>query len=290
MDFLMINSVNSYVKGLDMKGRWRQKKEKADFSEDYTLNERQRKNEMFKKSYMEQRENDDSDKTLSAINNKIAVGSKLTPDEMKYLQVKNPTLYQKLKDIEKEKKQYEEDLKKCKTKEDVDRLKMSKISSSLSAINSVKNNPNIPESKKLEIAAQEQRRLNELGKIEAKFIKSGEYAKLPTEEEKAKAEKDMREAEENLRDVTEDRKTEEKTVSKSETDSQYEYKKDIPENPDVEEAAADTEKADCEEKLTVTEAELTPEAKKVKRARAKAAYKSPDVDSSEQQIIFNAKG
>lgn len=282
MDFLMINSVNSYVKGLDMKGRWRQKKEKADFSEDYTLNERQRKNEMFKKSYMEQRENDDSDKTLSAINNKIAVGSKLTPDEMKYLQVKNPTLYQKLKDIEKEKKQYEEDLKKCRTKEDVDRLKMSKISSSLSAINSVKNNPNIPESKKLEIAAQEQRRLNELGEIEAKFIKSGEYAKLPTEEEKAKAEKDMREAEENLMDVTEDRKTEEKTESKD--------KKDIPENPDGEEVTTVAEKADREEKLTVTEAELTPEAKKVKRARAKAAYKSPDDNSSEQQIIFNAKG
>lgn len=284
MDFLMINSVNSYVKGLDMKGRWRQKKEKADFSEDYTLNERQRKNEMFKKSYMEQRENDDSDKTLSAINNKIAVGSKLTPDEMKYLQVKNPTLYQKLKDIEKEKKQYEEDLKKCRTKEDVDRLKMSKISSSLSAINSVKNNPNIPESKKLEIAAQEQRRLNELGEIEAKFIKSGEYAKLPTEEEKAKAEKDMREAEENLREVSADSKDEIKT----ETDS--EDKKDIPGNPDEEAVTADATKTDHEEKLTVTEAELTPEAKKVKRARAKAAYKSPDDDSSEQQIIFNAKG
>lgn len=286
MDFLMINSVNSYVKGLDMKGRWRQKKEKADFSEDYTLNERQRKNEMFKKSYMEQRENDDSDKTLSAINNKIAVGSKLTPDEMKYLQVKNPTLYQKLKDIEKEKKQYEEDLKKCRTKEDVDKLKMSKISSSLSAINSVKNNPNIPESKKLEIAAQEQRRLNELGEIEAKFIKSGEYAKLPTEEEKAKAEKDMREAEENLREVSADSKDETKT----ETEPRYEYKKDIPENPDEEAVTADAPKTDHEEKLTVTEAELTPEAKKVKRARAKAAYKSPDDDSSEQKIIFNAKG
>lgn len=288
MNFLMINSVNSYVKGIDMKNRWQQKKEKADFSEDYTLNERQRKNEMFKKSYMEQRENDNEDKTLSAINNKIAVGSKLTPDEMKYLQVKNPTLYQKLKDIEKEKKQYEEDLKKCKTKEDVDKLKMSKISSSLSAINSVKNNPNIPESKKLEIASQEQRRLNELGEIEAKFIKSGEYAKLPTEEEKAKAEKDMREAEENLREVSPDKTTEEKTVSKSETES--EDKKDIPENQNAEEIATGTDKTDHEEKLTVTEAELTPEAKKVKRARAKAAYKTPDDDSSQQQIFFSAKG
>lgn len=288
MDFLMINSVNSYVKGIDMKNRWQQKKEKADFSEDYTLNERQRKNEMFKKSYMEQRENDNEDKTLSAINNKIAVGSKLTPDEMKYLQVKNPTLYQKLKDLEKEKKQYEEDLKKCRTKEDVDKLKMSKISSSLSAINSVKNNPNIPESKKLEIAAQEQRRLNELGEIEAKFIKSGEYAKLPTEEEKAKAEKDMREAEENLREVSADKTTEEKTASKSETEP--EDKKDIPENQNAEEIATGTDKTDHEEKLTVTEAELTPEAKKVKRAKAKAAYKTPDDDSSQQQIIFSAKG
>lgn len=288
MNFLMINSVNSYVKGLDMKNRWSQKKEKADFSEDYTLNERQRKNEMFKKSYMEQRENDNEDKTLSAINNKVAVGSKLTPDEMKYLQVKNPALYQKLKDIEKEKKQYEEDLKKCKTKEDVDKLKMSKISSSLSAINSVKNNPNIPESKKLEIAAQEQRRLNELGEIEAKFIKSGEYAKLPTEEEKAKAEKDMREAEENITDVKPDKTAEEKTVSKSGTES--EDKKDIPESRHTEKVAASTDKTDREKKLTVTEAELTPEAKKVKRARAKSAYRISDDSSSEHQVIFNTKG
>lgn len=286
MNFLMMNSINSYVKGLDMQSKWRQKKDNGDFSEDYTLNERQRKNEMFKKSYMEQKENDHSDKTLSAINSKIAAGSKLTPDEMKYLQVKNPTLYQKLKDLEKEKKQYEEDLKKCRTREDVDRLKMSKISSSLSAINSVKNNPNIPESKKLEIAAQEQRRLNELGEIEAKFIKSGEYAKLPTEEEKTKAEKEIREAEENLKEITPEKDTEEKTVS-AETQSPEE--KEIPDNAGAEKEVRTEKSSGGEEKLTVEEAKLTPEAKKVKRAKAKAAYKGFP-DDSEQQIIFNAKG
>lgn len=286
MNFLMINSVNSYVKGLNMQSRWRQKKDSGDFSEDYTLNERQRKNEMFKKSYMEQKENDNSDKTLSAINNKIAVGSKLTPDEMKYLQVKNPTLYQKLKNLEKEKKQYEEDLKKCKTKEDVDKLKMSKISSSLSAINSVKNNPNIPESKKLEVITQEQRRLNELGETEAKFIKSEEYAKLPAEEEKTKAEKEIREAEENLKEITPEKDTEENAVS---AETELREEKEIPDNAGAEKEVRREGSSGGEEKLTVEEAKLTPEAKKVKRARAKSAYKSLS-DDSEQQIIFNTKG
>lgn len=288
MNFLIINSINSYIKGLDMQSRWRQKKDNADFSEDYTLNERQRKNEMFKKSYMEQKKNDDSDKTLASINSKIAVGAKLTPDEMKYLQIKNPTLYQKLKDLEKEKKQYEEDLKKCKTKEDVDKLKMSKISSSLSAISSVKNNPNIPESKKLEIVTQEQRRLNELNKIEAKFIKSGEYAKLPTEAEKSKAEKEIREAEENLKNITPKEDSKENPVIYTETESTEE--KETQENLGAEKDVKTENNTPNEEKLTIEEAKLTPEAKKVKRAKAKAAYKISSDDPADQQVIFSTKG
>lgn len=282
MDFLMVNSVNSYVKSLDMQGKWKRKKDKADFSADYTKNERQRLNEQFKQSYMEQQKNNESDKTLSAINDKIAVGAKLTPDEMKYLQVKNPAQYQKLKELENEKKQYEEDLKKCKTKEDVEKLKMSKVSSSLSAINAVKNNPNIPESKKLEIAVQEQRRLGELSKIEAKFVKSGEYARLPAEAEKIKAEQEIREAEENsIR--TQQQNDNEKTQQAENNESAE--KTVAPEEEKTEKTGDDSEKP------TVEEAKQSPEAKKVRRAKAKKAYKSAVLDEqTADNAIFTAKG
>lgn len=275
MNFLMINSINSYIKSIDLKSRWKQKKEKSDFSTDYTLNETQRKNEEFKKSYMEQKKNEDKDETLSSIYNKINMGSKLTPDEMKYLQTKNPTMYQKLKNIELEKKKYEDELKRCRTKEDVQKLKFSKISASMSAIKAVKDNPNIPESKKLEVASQEQRRLNELSKIEAKFVKSGEYAKLPSEAEKKKAENDIKKAEENQRD---------NSVRKPDNNSKAEVRKD-PETED--ENKSDTEvKAETvnSETKTVDEAEQTPEAKKVKRAKARKAYKAADSGENE----FNA--
>ncbi|MCM1228192.1 MAG: hypothetical protein NC320_12385 [Clostridium sp.] len=284
MDFLMINSLNSYIKNMGLNQKWQMKKKTNNFANDDKLNELQRKNEQFKKSYMEQKENENKDETLNSIRNKVNSGVKLTPDEMKYLQVKDPDMYQKLKNLENEKKQYERELKQCKTKEEVEKLKFSKVSASLSAINAVKDNPNIPESFKLGVAMQEQKRLNELDKITAKFVKSGEYDKLPTEAEKTKAERDIREAQEaETREIL-------KTEAKPETagKAENEFKAEASEDTNAEEKIAaetnstdiklendsdDTPKAaEADKEMTRTDAELTPEAQKVKRSKAKRAY------------------
>ena len=74
---------------------------------------------------------------------------------MAYLEEHDPQLYKKAKEIEMERQAYEQELKRCKTKEDVQRLKMSHAASALSTVNEVKNNPNIPGGKKLELIVQE---------------------------------------------------------------------------------------------------------------------------------------
>lgn len=302
MDFLMINSVNNYVKNMDLQNKWKIKKDTNDFSKT-PLNELQRKNESFKKSYLEKKDDEKDKETLTAIYNKIYSGAKLTPDEMKYLQVKNPEMYKKLKDIENEKKQYERELKECKTKEDVEKLKFSKVSASLSAINSVKNNPNIPESFKLEVAMREQKRLNELDKITAKFVKSGEYAKLPTEAEKSKAEHDVKEAEKAETEEILKKDVQTETADKSENTIKDKNTENI-DNADksaVQASKADvkvteTENADNEKvftkekKMTRTEAELTPEARKVKRSKAKAAYVKSASNTPNESSSVLAKG
>ncbi len=285
MDFLLIGSMNSYIKNLGMKHKWSQRKKNNDFTPDESLTEKQRLNEQFKASYMAQQENDKTDEAMASIRNKINSGAKLTPEEMNYLRAKDPTTYQKLKNIENEKKSYERELKQCKTKEEVQKLKVSKVNASLTAINAVKDNPNIPESKKLEVAIQEQRRLNELDKVLTKFVKSSEYKNMPTETELKKVQNDIKKAEEaeqqkddKTTDITENTKPENNNVG-------YEEQKNSENTKNIE---SDTVSDRVPDKI---QAENSPESMKVKRTKAKIAYKKVDFSESEEKaVVFNTKG
>lgn len=265
MDFSTIGSVTSYMKSMELETKFKKKKAEGDLgSQSRKKTELEIKNEQFKAEYMRrQEENEDDDKMLTDINNKIAVDQELTPEELRYLQNKNPSLYQKVKNIENEKKQYEKDLKNCKSKEEVERLKMNKVSSALSAIKSAESDPNLPESAKLAVAQGELRRMNALNKILAKFVERGEYDKLPAEQEVLEVEKQLKEAEqaeeEKVFDVAETENAE-KAGDTSETESENkEFTENAPENI-------------SEDKPTKAEIELSPEAQKIKRSKAKKAY------------------
>ena len=277
MDFSTIGSVTSYMKSMELETKFKKKKAEGDLgSQSRKKTELEIKNEQFKAEYMHrQEENEDDDKMLTDINNKIAVDQELTPEELRYLQNKNPSLYQKVKNIENEKKQYEKDLKNCKTKEEVERLKMNKVSSALSAIKSAESDPNLPESAKLAVAQGELRRMNALNKILAKFVERGEYDKLPAEQEVLEVEKQLKEAEraeeEKVFDVSETENTE-KAGDTSETESENkEFTENAPENI-------------SEDKPTKAEIELSPEAQKIKRSKAKKAYDEVKEKYIPQQI------
>ncbi|MGN1481650.1 hypothetical protein [Porcipelethomonas sp.] len=282
MNFWSIGNINSYVKNVKLQQKWKQKKTSGDFSSNESKTERQRLNEQFKKSYMEQREENTSDETLSMIHNKINSGSKLTNEEMQYLQSRDPMAYQKIKNREAEKASYEKELKRCKTKDDVKRLKMSRINGAISAINSVKDNPNIPDSKKLEVINEVNIKMKDIDNATYKYIKSGEYYRLPTEAEKNKAEHDLREAEQSERDEIQKRENISK-IDDSFLDLQCDYEKDY-ESEKISEIAGERE-------FTRIEAENTPEAIKLKRSKAKAAYqKTDEYFSREISVVFKDKG
>ena len=277
MDFSTIGSVTSYMKSMELETKFKKKKAEGDLgSQSRKKTELEIKNEQFKAEYMHrQEENEDDDKMLTDINNKIAVDQELTPEELRYLQNKNPSLYQKVKNIENEKKQYEKDLKNCKSKEEVERLKMNKVSSALSAIKSAESDPNLPESAKLAVAQGELRRMNALNKILAKFVERGEYDKLPAEQEVLEVEKQLKEAEqaeeEKVFDVSETENAE-KAGDTSETESENkEFTENAPENI-------------SEDKPTKAEIELSPEAQKIKRSKAKKAYDEVKEKYIPQQI------
>lgn len=278
--FSLMTSLNNIRRNGDLERKWEKRKQEGFSTEGLT--ERQKDNVTFMQTYKEQQENNPEDKELQRITNKIYAGSKLTEQEMQYLQKKNPILYQKMRAVEAEAKQYEEDLKRCKTKDEAQRIKMNKINASVASIRSVESNPNISDADKLAFAQAEQAKMREIEKITTKFIESGAYAALPTDAEKFQTEKELAEAKreemlgaENKEQEVED--AEEAEVSESVISGQSSVKTVT--NDELSEAVEklvgkkDIEKFQIgDNKRNQTEIELSDEFRKLKNAKAKKAY------------------
>ncbi len=291
MDFYSINSINSYVKDIDMQKKWSQKKESGDFEADGISSisewvEKQQDKFDFGSASETSDSDDSSDEELSRITRKYADGGKLTQSEKEYLRKNNPMLYSKVKAAEEEVKSYKRELKSCKTKDEVQKVKMNHVNASLSTVNSVNNNPNIPKSAKLAIASQELRKVRDMEKATVEFVKTGDYASLPTEAERRKAEHDIKEAEiqrlyDNSEKALPESDNEHEEISVGEKISDDEEKTFVDESasaedisPKEERSAHERVKHEDSEEITVDEAENTDEARKVRRAKAKAVYAS----------------
>lgn len=289
MNLFAVQNMGNYTKTMKMQMKWQKKKASGDFTADGStkLDPLRMQAEEIRKSRQ-----DGSAKLSAQIDLKLQCGQKLTAEEMEYLQKTDPQKYQKIKSMEAEQANYEKELKKCKTKEEVQRVRMAHTATSLSAVNSIKNNPAIPKEKKLELIMQEHYKHMALETSTKEFIESGKYAKLPTEAEKAKAEKDLEEAkkaelgiENPIEDTekTEDAKPKDADTTEKETEAEQ-----ILEDQVTLELAK--RMLQNEQEMTRMEAETTPEAMKVKRAKAQAAYKGnqPEVVSFKQALDAKA--
>lgn len=269
MNFATVQSLNSYTKNMEMQMKWQKRKDTSDFSADgsTTIDDYVKK----QAEEIRQANKDGSSKLQAQIDLKLKCGQSLTAEEMEYLRKNDPESYQHVKSMQAQQKQYEEELKRCKTKDEVERVKMLHTASSLNAVNSIMHNPAIPEEKKFELVMREHHKNAALQQSTREFVESGKYAKLPTEAERLKAEKDMKEAQEaeqHLDDPTQD--TVEEVVEKSRENGGSEAEP----SKVKEELIKDAKDVLSQREMTRAEAELTPEAQKVKRARAQAAYKA----------------
>lgn len=153
--------------------------------------------------------------SMDTIMAKMNAGQELSPAELEHLKKTNPELYSKAVQVAAEKKAYEERLKNCKTKEDVQRAKMAALSGVMVRVNDISNNPNIPEDKKLAMIQHESRRAQAFNEATAEYVKSTEYAKKPTEAERNaedKAERVEREEAVNPKEDTASKEIQEETI------------------------------------------------------------------------------
>ena len=183
------NAVNLTV----LDNKWKQKKESGNLFQKELTPEQKMVNQ-FQEDMQKMRENNE----IASIGYKLKAGNELSFEEIEYLQKNAPQLYQEYLEMKSEKKAYERQLKNCKTQEEVDRLKINKMNGILAQAKSVLNNPSIPKSAKLALAEKFLMKTMGIQDAHMKFVESGRYAALPTEEEVAEEEKAKTEASEKV--------------------------------------------------------------------------------------------
>ena len=133
---------------------------------------------MLERFREEMKQNKENSK-INGIANKVTNGEDLTPEEEQYLAEKNPGLLNSYRQAKLEQKAYEEKLKNCETKDEVQRLKTNTVNGYLSEMSAAKGTGN-----KGAIVATAMKilaKVKNIEKVEIEFIKSGAYSSLPTE-------------------------------------------------------------------------------------------------------------
>ena len=177
---IISGTIHSAGKLLELESRWQEKKSSGKiFQKELTPEEKQLK--QYQEDLAQMRESNQ----IAAVAAKLKSGQELSYEEIEYLQKNNPELYREYQEIKSEKEAYKRQLKECKTKEDVERLKINKMNGYVASLKAVVNNPNIPKSAKKAYAEKMLMKASAVQDAHMNFVKSAEYKNLPTEEEVA---------------------------------------------------------------------------------------------------------
>lgn len=267
MPITMMGTIGDYTKTMKLQTQWNLKKQSGDLT-----SHQKSLNDWLQPSDADSPIGDKaSHDKMRSIYAKIDAGKKLTAEEREYLKANDPEAYSDLEANEKEQQAYERKLKQCRTKEEVQRLKMAHLGASLAKVKSVENDPAISLEKKLKIAAQEKRRCDKLEESTREFVRRGEYEKLPTDQEKAKAEKEEAERKSPEIENTEKSAQEAEPSAKEDVAADRSPKSEATSETQTRkpEATPKTQTGKPEKSDVQTE---SPELRKTRRAKAKAAY------------------
>lgn len=116
---------------------------------------------------------------LQQIHAKLQYGGTLTEKERNYLKAKDPKAYADLVREEEEQKSYERSLRLCRTQEDVQNLKFSRITRALDKMKAAERDSSLTKEEKLKIASGILRNLRDINKSTDQFVHSPAFKRLP---------------------------------------------------------------------------------------------------------------
>lgn len=168
-----------------MDGKWQLKKSELSSGkkQDMTAEERELQ-------FLQQQADDIREGRKPAdIDAKLQSGAKLTPEEVEYLKKNNPQALKEYEEAQKEREGYKRQLKNCKSKEEVEKLKTTKMGQFMAAAKSIENNPHIPKGKKCQLMKKLLMQASGIEREHQKFLKSSQYLNLPDEEQETRKRK-----------------------------------------------------------------------------------------------------
>ena len=295
MSFTMVTSLNTYAKNMKMQMKWEQRRTNGDYSHDNTTSfARQLQQEaagisggLGVNGIGEPTGGSSHQSIMSGIRAKLNAGKKLSSSELSYLKKNDPETYQHVKAMEAERKAYEQRLRRCKTKEEVQRLKASQMASSLDRVRDVNNNPNIPDKNdKNQVNDEKASQTEDKNQVTDEKTSQTEDRNQVTDEKASQTEKEAaREAK------TAEAASRTARASEATTISGNTYRRNVRQNAHAKPADAQIAKAKeirRASQKTRVEAELTPEAQKVRRSRARSAY-AQNMQSNEIAVSIDTK-
>lgn len=253
---MISGTIKSTVKLQMLDTKWQQKKN------DINANKPQKEmtaEERTIAQFQEQMDKERESNSHADTYNKLASGGKLTSEEISYLQEHDPEALAKYREAQAEQKAYENELKNCKTKDEVERVKMNRMGSFAAEAKKISNDPYIPLDKKLELMNQLNNEVCLINEAHLEFVKSNQYRDMPTDEELSK---------ERIEEASEEQDKMQSEVMKSVSDEP----EDSEENDSIQK-----QKAEIEETLSVESADESAE-QKVERAKRE---RRSDVDTDE---------
>ena len=102
------------------------------------------------------------------------------------LKKNDPDALKEYEEVQRERASYKKQLKDCKSKEEVEKLKMTKMGHYMAEAKEITNDPYIPKAKKYELMQKMLKKTSAIEAEQEKFLQSSRYAKLPDEEKEAR--------------------------------------------------------------------------------------------------------
>ena len=184
MNFTTIGSATNAAKFKALQVKWAERKKNPFLPKENEQKEDPRIAEIKRQAEQQRKANQ-----LGQIEGKLKSGAALSSRDMEYLRKNSPQLYEKAVKIEKEREEYKRALRRCRSKEDVQKLHMRTLSQFSAEAKTISQNPNIPEGKKIEEIEFIGMKMAAVNNEHVTFRQTLRYSALPETNDKARKKK-----------------------------------------------------------------------------------------------------
>lgn len=186
---ILSGTIRNTVNLAAMDSRWQQKKQNVNNGNKEEMTAEEREHEFLQQQADEIREN----RKPAQIDVKLESGGELTQEEVEYLKRNNPEKLKEYEEVRQQRKNYKRQLESCDSKEEVEKLKTTKMGEFLAEAKTIASDPHIPKAKKYSLMKKLLAETSAIEDVHEEFLQSARYATLPDEEDEEKEKKKTRE-------------------------------------------------------------------------------------------------